>query len=131
MGTLVFSILHCRDFSFFSVFCFLFSFLRTHKKHKNANKRISYFFSLRCFLSAFFIFVRFFAICAFAWLCSCAFCLFGVFRCFWCFSCVQNLFVKNNKEFKAALITSFILLLPFPLHIWWLNENTVESLLEA
>ena len=25
--------------------------------------------------------------------------------------CVQNLFVKKNKEFKTALITSFILLL--------------------
>ena len=32
------------------------SFLRAHKKHKNANKRINDFFSLRCFLDALFIF---------------------------------------------------------------------------
>ena len=111
MGTLVFSILHCRDFSFFY---FLFSFLRVHKKHKNANKRISYFFPLRCFLSAFLIFVPLFAFCAFARLYFCVFWCFLCFLCswrFWCFWCVQNLFVKKKKEFKTALITSFILLL--------------------
>ena len=80
MGTLVFSTLHCRDFSFFY---FLFSFLRAHKKHKNANKRISYFFPLRCFLSAFFIFV-----CLFAFLC---FCLVALL-CFLCFLCFSVLF---------------------------------------
>ena len=81
MGTLVFIrtrsglwghlyLVHCRDFS---LFFFLFSFLRVHKKHKNANKRISYFFPLRCFLSAFLIFVRLLAFCAFSWLRFCAF----------------------------------------------------------
>ena len=39
--------------------------------------------------------------------------------CFWCFWCVQNVFVRKNKEFKTALITSFILLLNFiPLRAW-------------
>ena len=109
MGTLVFSTLHCRDFSFFY---FLFSFLRAHKKHKNANKRISYFFPLRCFLSAFFIFVRLFAFCAFASLRFCAFCTFGSFGAFWCFL-VRAKSLCKKKEFKTALITSFILLLPY------------------
>ena len=31
---------------------------------------------------------------------------------FQCFQCLQNLFVKKYIEFKTALITSFILLLP-------------------
>ena len=31
---------------------------KAHKKHKNKNKRISDYFPLRCFLGAFFIFVR-------------------------------------------------------------------------
>ena len=109
MGTLVFSTLHCRDFSIF----YIFFFVRT-KKHKNANKRISYFFLLRCFLSAFFF------VCLFVFLCFClvAFLcflvllvLFVLFGAFWC---VQNLFVKKKKKikkFKTALITSFILLL--------------------
>ena len=76
----------------FSLLRLFFFFLR---EHKNANRRISDFFPLSCFLSAFFI------------LCS----LVCVFFFFWCFLCVQNLFVKTNKEFKTTLITSFILLL--------------------
>ena len=100
---------HCRIFHFF---IFYFLFLRVNKKHRNANKWISYFFPLRCFLNAFFIFVCLFAFCAFAWLCFCAFsafCTFGAFLYFWC---VQNVFVKKNiKKFKTTLITSFILLL--------------------
>ena len=97
------------------MFYFLFSFLCLHKKHKNTNKRISYSPPLICFLSVFFIFV-----CLFAFLCFCfvAFLCFLCFWCFWCFLvlfgafwCVRNLFVKNNKKFKTALITSFILLL--------------------
>ena len=94
----------CRTFHF------LFSFLRVHKKHKNANKLISFFFPLRCFLSAFFIFVRLFAFCAFVRLRFGVFwCFFGAFCAlcaFWCFLRVQNLFVKK-KKFK----TTFILLL--------------------
>ena len=118
MGTSVFSTFPLQDFSFFY---FLFYFFRVHKKHKNAKKRISYFFPLRCFLSAFFIFVRLFPFCAFAWLRFCVFwcflmllvlyvhfVLFVLLAAFWCFLCVQNLFVK--KKFKTALITSFILL---------------------
>ena len=44
---------------------------------------------------------------------GCSFVLSCAFWCFWCFLCVRNLFVKKkiNKEFKTALITSFILLL--------------------
>ena len=50
--------------------------------------------------------------CLVTFLCFlCFLVLFGAFCAFWCFWCVQNLFVKKNKEFKAALITSFILLL--------------------
>ena len=97
---------------------FIFALLRSYKKHKNANKRISQYFPLRCFLGAFLIFFRLFVFCTFAWLRFCAFLcfwcflvLFGAFWCFWCFLCVQNLFVKKNKEFKTDLITSFILLL--------------------
>ena len=81
-----------------------------HKKQKNANKRISYFFPLRCFLSAFLIFVCLFAFCAFAWL---RVCVFSCFLLFLCFLCVQNLFVKKNEKFKTTLITSFILLLTY------------------
>ena len=40
----------------FHFFNFYFFFLRSYKKHKNANKWISYFFPLRCFLSAIFYF---------------------------------------------------------------------------
>ena len=54
-----------RDFSLFSIFFFLFSFFRSCKKHKNTNKRISYFFSLRCFQ------VQFFFVGLFAFLCFC------------------------------------------------------------
>ena len=92
MGTSVFSTFPLQNFSFFY---FLFSFLRMHKKHKNANKRIytiftiytseltSYFFPLRCFLSTFLIFVCLFAFCAFAWLRFCVFLVFfGAFQCF-------------------------------------------------
>ena len=126
MGTLVFSTLHCRDFSFFY---FLFSFLRAHKKHKNANKRISYFFPLRCFLSAFFIFVRLFAFCAFAWLRFCAFYAFGAFGAYKIFSL--------KKKFKTALITSFLLLLSklvncllfFEQFISFFITNSTQSLL--
>ena len=109
MGTLVFSKLHCRDFSFLY---FLLFFLRTHKKHKNANKWISYFFQLRCFLSTLFYFCL--LICVFVFLLGCVFMHFGTFCAFCAFGafwCVQNLFVKKNKEFKTALISSFILLL--------------------
>ena len=112
---------------------FIFSFLCVHKKHKNANKRISYFFSFRCFLSAFFIFVRLFAFCAFAWL------RLYAFLCFWCFSvpfCVFLYFFvlfcdvlcffaraksvrkKENKKFKTVLITSFKLLLIFFINLF-------------
>ena len=105
--------LHCIVGTFlfflFSFFYFLFYFLRAHKKHKNANKRISDFIPLRCFLSAFFIFVRLFAFlcfCLVAFLCSlCSLCFlrflcFCCFWFFWCFWCVQNLFVKKIKSLK-------------------------------
>ena len=42
------------------------------------------------------------------------FMLFGAFSAFWC---MRNLFVKKkikNKDFKAALMTSFLLLLTYP-----------------
>ena len=106
--------LHCILGTFlfflFSVFYFLFSifyfFSSRGQKTQKCNKRISYFFPIRCFLSAFFIFV-----------CSQPFVLwFVAFLCFlrflyFLFLCVRNLFVKKkNKEFKTALITSFILL---------------------
>ena len=113
MGASVFSTFPLYDFSFFF-------FLRSHKKHKNAKKLISYYFRLRCFLSAFLIFILLFAFCAFAWLRFSVFCAFGAFWCFqcflvlfgafWCFFSAQNLSVKKKlKKFKTALITSFIL----------------------
>ena len=102
--------LHCIVGTFFFS---IFYFLCAHKKHKNANKRISDFFPLRCSLSVLSIFVRLqcFVLqlgcfCAFCAVCSfsgfCAFCTFGAFGAF---------HKKNNKELKTALITSFILLL--------------------
>ena len=92
---LVFSTLHCRAFSFF-LFSIFFSSRAQKKKHKSANKRTSYYFPPRCFLSAFFIFV-----CLFAFLCFCLvaflcfFVLFGAFRCFWYFLC----FLVRAKSF--------------------------------
>ena len=90
MGTLV--LVHYIVETFY----FLFSFLRMHKKHKNANKRITYFFPIRCFLSAFFIFVCLFVFCTFVWLCFCALCafwgflmLFGAFGAF----CAYKIFL--------------------------------------
>ena len=61
------------------------------KSTKNAIKRISDYFSLRCFLRAFFIFVR-------------------LLNAFVLFVLVKS-FAKKKKKFKTALITSFILLL--------------------
>ena len=123
MGTSVFSTFPLQDFSFFY---FLFSFLRVHKKHKNANKRISYFFPLRCFLSAFFIFVRLFAFCTFARLCFCALVLLVLFVLFM----RAKSFCKKNKEFKTALITSFILLLnsSYCKHEFFKHYNFFQSL---
>ena len=103
MGTSVFSKFPLRDFSFFF-------FLRAHKKHKNSNRRISYNFQLRCFLSTFFIFVPLFAFLCF-WLVAflCFWCCLVLFGAFGAFSPVRNFFVK--KKFKTTLITSIILLL--------------------
>ena len=73
--------LHCVDFSLFSIFYFLFSFLHAPKKHKSANKRISYFFTLDVFKRIFY-FCSLLAFCNFAWLRFCifdAFCVFGAF----------------------------------------------------
>ena len=76
---------------------------------------MSHFFPLRCFLSAFFIFGCLLAFCAFAWLCFCAFWCFLCFLVLICaFWCLFVLSQKNNKKFKTALITSFILLLNCP-----------------
>ena len=72
-----FSTLPCEDFPlFFSIFFFLFSFLCEHKKHKNANKQISYFFPLRCFLGTFFYFCLLICVLCF---CLVAFLYFFVF----------------------------------------------------
>ena len=72
-------------------FYFLFSFLRMHKKHKKANKRISYFFPLRCFLNTFFYFCS--LICVFVFLLGCVIVFFGAFWCFLCFWCFLVLLV--------------------------------------
>ena len=99
-------------FFLFSIFYFLFSFLRAHKKRKNANKEISYFSPLRCFLSAFLIFVCLFAFWDFAWLRFVlfgGFCAFDAFCSFWCFWCLLELLVRAKSFCKK--ITSFILLL--------------------
>ena len=120
-GHWLFSTFPLWDFSFFYFLFFFFAL----KKHKNVNKRISDFFPLRCFLSAFFIFIRLFAFlyfCLVAFLCFLCFLVLLVL--FGAFLCVRNLFVKNNKKFKTALITSFISLLPITktlLHIYGLQ----------
>ena len=88
VGTLAFSKFPLQDFSFF-----YFCFLCVRKKYKNANKRISNFFPLRCFLSTFLFLFAYLRFCAFAWLRFCA---------FWCFLRVQNLLVKK-KKLKTAL----------------------------
>ena len=71
-----FLLVHCLVGTFLF---FLFSFYRTHKKRKNTNKRISYFFPLTYLLGAFFIFVHLFAFRAFAWLRFCALVLLVLF----------------------------------------------------
>ena len=58
-----------------------------------------YFLCFLCFLS----FLCF--------LCFCVFVLFVFFVTFFLLVCVWNLFLKKNKNFKTALITSFTLLL--------------------
>ena len=86
LGALVFSIFfivgififyflaHCRPFYLFTFF------FRVHKKHKNANKRISNFFLTQMFFKRiFFFFVRLFAFSTFVWLRFCAFCTFCAF----------------------------------------------------
>ena len=105
-----FSTLPCGDLSLFFIFLFLFSFLRPYKKHKNANKRISYFFPLRCFLSTSFIFVRLFAFfyfCLVAFLCFFVrLVLFDAFCAFWCFLllfCACEIFsLKKTKGLKLS-----------------------------
>ena len=125
MGTSVFSTLPYRDFSLFSIFFFLFSFLRAHKKHKNTNKRISDFFPLRSFLCAFFIFVR---LQRFTLLLGLLFVLlcFWCFWYFWCVLCVQNLFIK--KKFKIALRTLFILLLSLFINSLYRRNGIAKNL---
>ena len=89
--TLVFN-----TFPIVGLFIFLIFFLWVHKKHKNVNKRISYFVLLRWFLSTFFIFVCLFAFCAFARLCFCAFlCFFVVSDAFLCFFVRVKSFCKK------------------------------------
>ena len=114
----------------------MFSFLRVHKKHKNANKRISYFFPLGCFLSAFlflFAYLRFVLLLGCVFVLFCVFLLFVLFGAFVAFCCFLMLFgvceifllkkKKNNKEFKTALITSFILLLTLRKHQVSVHQN--------
>ena len=77
----VYGDIRIQNITLWRLFIFLFAifFSLLVQKTQNANKRIS--FSLRCFLSAFFIFVH-----LFAFLC---FCLVA----FLCFSCILLLFV--------------------------------------
>ena len=98
---------------------FLFYFLHAYKKHKDANKQISDFFPLRCFLNAFFNFYSLVAFCAFAWLRLCAFGAFGTFGVCKIFSS------KKKKEFKTDLISSFTLLLKFILIKAWFFLITI------
>ena len=93
-------------FSLFSIFYFPFSFLCVHKKHKNANKRISYFFPLRCFLSHFLFFSL---ICVFVFLLGCVLVLFDAFYAFGAFSCFLLLFLCFSvrvKSFRKKIIKS-------------------------
>ena len=102
-----------RTFLFFLIFFFLFSFLCEHKNHKNANKRISDFSPLDVFEEHF----LFLSICVFVLLSV----YFFVLLVLLVLLLLLVLFVrdksfckkKKKKEFKTALITSFILLLRF------------------
>ena len=102
----------CRDISIqyitlqrLSIFLFSIffsSYAQKIQKRKLANKLL---FSPQEFFKCIFNF--------FSLICVLHFCLVA-FCDFWCFLCVQNLFVKtkkSKKNFKTALITSFILLL--------------------
>ena len=104
MGTLVFSALHCRDFSFFYFLLFLFVFfLRAQKtqKRKSANKLL---FSTQMFFKRIFNFCSLISVVLL--LLGCVFMLFVLlcFLCIWCFCCfgafwcVQNLFEKKKKK---------------------------------
>ena len=87
--------LHCLVESFFFFLLFSIFFSSRTQKHKNANKRISYFFLLRCFLSAFIIFVYLFAFlcfCLVAFLCFLV--LFVILVLFGAFLCVRKYFLK-------------------------------------
>ena len=86
MGTLVFSTLHCRNFSFF-----LFSIFFSSRTQKTQIREYVTFFHSDVPYMYFHVFVCLFGFCAFVWLCFCAFC---VFRCFWC---VPDLFVKKQQ----------------------------------
>ena len=130
--------LHCIVDTFFLLFFFYFLFFifyflffacTKNTKTQIANKLL---FPLQMFFNRIFYFLfAYLRFRVFAWLSFCAFwcflcfwwflvlsVVFGAFQCFLCFFvlfgefwCVQNLFVKKKKEFKTALITSFILLL--------------------
>ena len=67
---------------------------RKHKKYKNANKQISYFFPLKCFL----------CICK-----RCLFCFCSLI-CLLCYFVRVKSFCKKKKKFQTALMTSFTLL---------------------
>ena len=65
------------------------------KKHLRGKQSLIHLFAFLCFcLSVFVPFSAFYAFCA-----------------FWCFLVRTKPFRKKNKEFKTALMTSFILLL--------------------
>ena len=77
-----------------------------HKKHKmhisEQKQKRQHFYALKKHLRGKKSLVRLFAfLCFLCFLC---------FLYFLCFLCLQNLFVKINKKFKIALMTSFTLL---------------------
>ena len=81
VGTLVFSTLHCGEFSLFSIF-----FSSRTQKTQNAHKRLKIkkvaFYVLKNHLrgkSHLFAYLRLCAFCAFAWLRFCGFCAFSAF----------------------------------------------------
>ena len=117
--------LYCLAGTFlFSFFCFLFFIFYSlfFTCTKNAKKEVSeqvtfpsWMFFKRIFYFCSLICVLYF--CLVAFLCFLRFWYFWYFWCFWCFWSV--------REFKTALITSFILLLKFILLQAWIFLITI------
>ena len=90
--------------------------LRNHKKAQNAYKRTKIKMLLKKHLTGKQSLIHLFAFLCFCQSVFMPFSAISAFSAFQCFQCVRNLFVKKNKKFKTAFITSFISLLNSSYH---------------